>query len=130
MDHTESLAHLKRLLGLLPGVELAWGQDTNVMTRLGLAISNPLSLAILAHIAVAANVPLCVEVAWNCPGGHDDASCVRYDLRIPKKTDLTLMPPSNLQLVGGMLARKLKEQGLLTADEADQLQRDWNFEFE
>jgi hypothetical protein len=30
-------------------------------------------------------------------------------------------------LVGGMLARKLKDRGMLDADEADQLLRLWNF---
>ena len=129
MDADESLIHIKRLLRLLPGVELAWVQDSPTMTRIGLAIREQRSLAILAHVIVNANVPLNVEVAWDCPGGHDDPDCVRYDLRVPRETE-PFDPPSNLQLVGCMLARKLKVRGMLEPSEADQLLRAWNFAIE
>src|SRR5437868_3295572 len=118
MNPDDSLTHVKRLLELLPGVHLAWTQKTPTLLRLGLSIIDTRSLAILAHVVVAANVPMYVEVAWDCPGGHDDPDCVRYDLRVPVESG-AFDPPSNLQLVGGMLARKLKERGLLPQDEAD-----------
>jgi len=126
MNADDSLAHVKRLLGLLPGVKLAWVQKGPTLFRLGLAIDDASSLAILAHVGVAANVPLNVEVAWDCPGGHDDPYCVRYDWRVPIETS-SFDPPSNLQMIGGMLARKLKGRGLLSAEEADQLLRAWSF---
>lgn len=129
MNADDSLVHVKRLLGLLPGVTLAWTQKTPTVRRLGLAINDAYSLATLAHVVVAANVPMNIEVAWDCPGGHDDPNCVRYDLRIPIETG-PFDPPSNLQLVGGMLARKLKDRGLLNAEEADRLLRAWNFALE
>jgi hypothetical protein len=129
MDADSSLGHVKRLLVLLPGVEVAWVQKTSTFIRLGLAIRSPRSLAVLAHLTVAANVPLHVEVAWECPGGHDDPDCVRYDLRVPMETG-QFEPPSNLQLLGGMLARKLKDCGVLDASEADRLLRAWNFAVE
>ena len=129
MEANESLAHVKRLLGLLPGVDLAWVQKAPTLIRLGLTIRAPCSLAVLAHVAVAANVPLHVEVDWECPGGHDDPDCVRYDLRVPIET-VAFEPPSNLQLVGGMLARKLKNCGVVDAREADRLLRAWNFAVE
>lgn len=126
MDPDESLVHVKRLLGLLPGVEIAWVQKTDTRLRLGLAINDPRSLSVLAHIVVAANVSLNVEVDWHCPGGHDDPACVRYDWRIPIETE-TYEPPSNLQKIGGMLAATLKDRGVLPQAEADQLLRAWNF---
>jgi hypothetical protein len=126
MTPDESLTHVMRLLSLLRGAELAWAQKSPNFIRLGLMIREPRSLAILAHIAVAANIPLNVEVAWDCPGGHDDPACVRYDLRVPLE-DGPFEAPSNLQMVGGMLARKLKRDGILAANEADQLLRAWNF---
>jgi hypothetical protein len=129
MEADESLAHVKRLLGLLPGVDLAWVQKTPSLIRLGLTIRAPRSLAVLAHVAVAANVPLHVEVDWECRGEHDDPECVRYDLRVPIDT-VPFQPPSNLQLVGGMLARKLKDCGALDAKEADRLLRAWSFAVE
>jgi hypothetical protein len=91
-----------------------------------MAISDAHSLAILAHVAVAANVPMNVEVAWDCPGEHDDPDCVRYDWRVPiEATPIDL--PSNLQLIGGLLACKLKDHRLLATEEADELLRTWNF---
>jgi len=48
------------------------------------------------------------------------------DLRVPLEST-PCDPPSNLQLVGGMLARQLKERGLLGPGEADELLRAWHF---
>jgi hypothetical protein len=129
MNADDSLAHVKRLLGLLPGVKLTWAQKGPTLLRLGLAIDDARSLAILAHVVVAANVPMNVEVAWDCPGGHDDPGCVRYDWRVPIES-AAFDPPSNLQMIGGMLARKLEDRGLLPMEEADQLLRAWNFAVE
>jgi hypothetical protein len=129
MNADDTLKHVKRLLGLLPGVKMTWVQKGPTLLRLGLAIDDPRSLASLAHIVVAANVPMNVVVAWDCPGAHDDPHCVRYDWRIPIESS-AFDPPSNLQLIGGMLARKLRNRGLLSAEEADQLLRAWNFAVE
>jgi hypothetical protein len=129
MNGDESLEHVKRLLGLLPGVTLAWGQVTKATIRLGLVISDPRSVSLLAHVAVSANIPLHVDVAWGCPGGHDDPACVRYDLRVPVEQG-PFEPPSNLQLFNGLLARKLKDRGALPSQETDHLLRTWNFAVE
>jgi len=130
MNPDETLNHVKRLLQLLPGVRIAWVQKSTTCFRIGLAIGDAHSLAILAHIAVASNVPMGLEVAWDCPGvRHDDAECVRYDWRIPVETG-PFDPPSELQLVGGILARRLKDRGLLPKSEADQLLRAWSFAVE
>jgi hypothetical protein len=126
MSADETLTHVKRLLDLLPGVKLAWVQKSPALLRLGLSIDDVHSLAILAHIVVAANVPLNVEVAWDCPGKCDKPECVRYDWRIPIESG-PFDPPSNLQLIGGMIAQRLAENGRLPQDEADQLLRAWNF---
>jgi hypothetical protein len=107
-------------------VRVTWVRKTATKLRIGLAIEDPNSLAILAHIVVAANVPMGVEVAWACPGRHDDPHCVRYDLRLPVESG-PIQPPSELQLLGGMLARELKEGGQLPAEQADALLRSWNF---
>jgi hypothetical protein len=127
MNAEETLLHVKRLLGLLPGMKLAWVQKAPGVLRLGLCINDVHSLAILAHIVVAANVPMHVEVAWDCPGKCDKPDCVRYDVRIPTESG-PFEPPSSLQLVGGMVAGALKSEGLLPADEADQLLRAWNLD--
>src|SRR5437016_5017458 len=126
MDTDDTLSNVKHLLGMLPGVRLAWEQRRPTLIRLGLAIGDQRSLSLLAHVVVAANVPLSVEVAWDCPGGHDDPECVRYDLRVPIETG-PVDPPSSLQVVGGTLARKLKDRGVLGVHEAEQLLRAWNF---
>lgn len=122
-------AEVKRLLGLLPGVEVTWVQKTPTLVRLGLAIRDQRSLSLLAHVTVAANVPLHVETDWACPGVHDNPECVRYDLRVPVEA-APCEPPSTLQLVGGMLAQQLKQRGLLDSREADGLLRAWNFSVE
>src|SRR5215467_13038961 len=99
MNAGDSLAQVKRLLGLLPGVELAWVHPTPTTIRLGLIVRDERSLALLAHVVVAANVALTIEVAWDCPGGHEDPNCIRYDLRVPVESR-PVDPPSTLQLVG------------------------------
>ena len=130
MDAEKSVEHVQRLLALLPGVRLTWTQMPPNFIRLGLAITDARSLAMLAHIVVAANVSLGVEVDWHCPdGGHDDPDCVRYDLRVPLESG-PFDPPSNLQLVGGMLARKLRDRGLLAPSEANHLLQAWSFALE
>jgi len=126
MNADESLCHVKRLLGLLPGVTLAWERVTPTMIRLGLAISEPRSVSVLAHVAVSANIPLQVEVDWNCAGGHDDPACVRYDLRVPVEQG-PFDPPSDLQLFGALLARRLIDRRVLPAWEGEPLLRAWNF---
>ncbi len=125
----DDAAEVQRLLCLLPGVEPAWLQKTSAFVRLGLAVRVPQSLALLAHVAAAANVPLHVEIDWACPGDHADLECVRYDLRVPVESGPG-QPTSNLQFLGGMLAKQLKERGLLNASEADRLLRAWSFSVE
>jgi hypothetical protein len=125
VDDAESLEQVKRLLGLLPGVEVVWTQQSPSLVRLGLAVRSPRSLARLAHITYAANVLLVVEVDWGWRGKVDDPECVRYDLRIPPNPERT-EPPTTLQIVGIYLARDLKATQLLDAEEADRLQEAWN----
>jgi hypothetical protein len=52
-----------------------------------------------------------------------------YDWRVPIETS-PFNPPSNLQLIGGLLARKLRDRRVLSADEANQLLLAWNFDLE
>jgi hypothetical protein len=129
MSPDDTLTEVRSLLELLPGIRVTWVRKTATKLRIGLAIEDPDSLAILAHIVVAANVPMAVEVAWDCPGRYDDPHCVRYDLRIRVESP-PIEPPSELQLLGGMLARELKDGGQLPAEEADALLRSWNFAIE
>ncbi|MCY2963987.1 MAG: hypothetical protein NT069_10140 [Planctomycetota bacterium] len=127
MNADDSLVQLKRLLLLLPGVELAWLQSRRSVARIGLAVTDLHSLAILAHVSRDANVELCVEVDWSCTGKpDDDPNCVRYDLRLPIES-APYLPPSKVQMVGGFLAKKLRKRGLLPAGEADQLLLEWGF---
>jgi hypothetical protein len=81
----ESLATVQRLLGMLPEVGVAWVQHGSAVFRLGLEVHSPRSLALLAHVALAANVTLAVEVAWGWAGPADDPACLRYDLRVPSR---------------------------------------------
>lgn len=127
MNQEETLKHVKRLLGLLKGVAIDWEESSSKMLRLGLSINNQRSLAILAHIGVVTNIPLVVEVAWECNRwGHDSPDCVRYDLRIPIK-DTQSGLTTKLQEVGGYLAIKLKNDGVLDSSDAAELFNAWNF---
>jgi hypothetical protein len=125
MDTDASLLQVKRLLGLMPGVEVVWAQQAPSLIRLGLAVRSPTSLARLAHITFAANVLLVVEVDWGWEGDKDDPERVRYDLRVPRDQEST-DPPSTLEVVGIYLARYLMECGRLASDEAIGLLRAWN----
>ncbi len=125
MDADESLAQVKRLLGLMPSVEVVWTRKTPAHIRFGLKVRSPGSLARLAHITLSANVLLVVEVAWGWQGAEDDPACVRYDLRVPCDPE-PYDPPSSLEVVGIYLVRYLKKSGQLPRSEADGLLRTWN----
>lgn len=125
MDVDETIAHVKRLLELLSGIEVVWVQRPPSFVRFGLAVQSQASLAQLAHIAVAANVLLVVEVDWEWQAAEDDPECLRYDLRVSSDYELD-EPPTNLQVVGIYLVRCHKKSGRLAPNEADELLRAWN----
>lgn len=125
MDVDESIAQVKRLLCLLPGVEMAWEQKTPSHIRLGLVVRSPSSLALLANIAWAANVSLGVGVDWNWKGKTDDPECLRYCFRV-SRDDESEMPPTKLQKIGVFLVWHLKKEKLLAAKDANKLLKAWN----
>lgn len=81
------------LLEVLPGVQVVWydvaPEAPCGWLRIGLHVTEPASLSRIVHAACRANVPVGVEIDWDCEGGdhdrdhHEDADCLRYDLRIP-----------------------------------------------
>ena len=125
MDPEASLSQVKRLLELVPGVEMVWVRKAPSLIRLGLTVQSPSSIARLAHISLAANVLFAVEVDWGWCGDEDDPACVRYELRVPREAE-PQNPPSTLEIVGIYLARYLKGSGKLAPSEADTLLRGWN----
>jgi hypothetical protein len=77
---------VSRLFAILPGVRIAWVEPTAALgcVRFGLQVSDPKTLTQLVHLARFVNVPVSVEVDWNCNVfGHDDPACLRYDFRVP-----------------------------------------------
>jgi hypothetical protein len=123
MNREESLSHVERLLTTLPGVEIAWKHKERFLME----ISSQESLACLATISFAANVTLVVETDWRSfkAGSTWDPKSIRYEFQFPVESE-SINPPSRIQVVGILLARELKERGLLPADEADSLQKAWN----
>lgn len=116
----ETLKQITALLERFPGVRVAWTQKRPALVRIGLAISTPQSLALLAHVTCDSNFPLRVEVDWKWSGRRDDPDCVRYDLRVPLEN-------SNLPFLGGMIVRYLRERSLINVSEADTLLKTWNW---
>ena len=128
MNVDECLGQVKRLLELLPAVEVVRERKLPppLRVRLLLSVQSPRSLAALAHISRSANVQLSVEVDWGWQGAPDNPDLLWYEIYlslVPKTSE----EDSELQMFGGFLARYLKRSGLLEVDRANRLVHAWNF---
>lgn len=119
MTDAEIADELCDLLGLLPGVSIAWRRTGCPGFRIGLQIDDVRSLALLVHCNVHWNVRFGVEVAWHCSEPHDEPGCLRYDLRIPDRSS------DEIYVVGQVLIDRLESRGLLTPDDAERRKRRW-----
>ena len=119
MTDTEVIDELCALLCLLPGVSVAWKQTPPKFYRIGLRVGDYKSLALLAHWQC--NFVIAVETDWNCSASHDDAECLRYDLRIPDRS-------SGIEsyVFGQYLLGYLESQGLLTREAAERKRPAWS----
>ncbi len=83
-------ARVGKLFEMLPGVRVAWLEPNPSLgcVRFGLAVEDSRTLSRLVHLARLINVPVHVELDWNClSSSHDDPKCLRYDFRVPVRTD-------------------------------------------
>ena len=83
-------ARVGQLFGMLPGVRVAWLQPNASLgsVRFGLQITDLRTLNRLVHLACLINVPVSVEIDWECDSSrHDDPQCLRYDFRVPVGPD-------------------------------------------
>ncbi len=122
MEREETLARLAKLLGCLPGVQVAWASNKPEAMSIGLVIDSCESLALLAREGAFANTPpLRVWLAGTVADPRD----IRYILEVPEALGVghRLTP---LQILGVFLARDLKARGLMPTEEADEMQIAWN----
>lgn len=126
-----TLTQVKRLLNLMPEVEVTTVWRTPAGTSLGLSVRSFSSLARLAHVAAWANVRFQVGVDEyrEANGGlkNDDPAGIRFGIEIPGPRE----PEPNghsttLQILGSYLVDDLREQGLLEKEEADRLIGEFN----
>lgn len=123
----ESLAQVVRLLELLPAVavEASWRREGSVHIELSIASED--SLVRVIRNAEFTNIPVYVRLRSprGAKGKASEADEVRYGLELSETQDFDC-PPSQLEIFGIFLARHLKHRGLLSATEADGLQKAWN----
>lgn len=122
-----TLAQVKRLLNLMPGVEVIEIVGPPAYKTLSLAIRSPASLARLAHMTGWANVRFGVTVdeyrKANSGLSKSDPSGILYRVEIPGPRDpRPNAPATTLQILGINLVHDLQEQGILEEDEARRLQ--------
>lgn len=128
-EHT--LAEVKRLLNLMPGVEVVQILGPPAHKTLSLAISSPQSLARIAHSTAWANVRLGVGIDQYREANGElsayDPAGILYHVHIdgprepePNGTSTTL------QILGLYLAADLRELGILTEGDADRLRLMFN----
>lgn len=130
-DRERTLAEVKRLLGLMPGVEVVQIALTPIHTTLHLSVHSPISLARFAHIAGWANVGLRVGIdEYRQANGElttDDPRGIIYRIEVsgPRGPEPEVHA-SNLQILGIHLADDLRKQGILGEDEARRLVKAFN----
>jgi hypothetical protein len=130
MKSDNNPAVLSELLSLLPGVRVdSWFNPGRNRTPIKpfeyqLLISDSRALAILAHIADAANVLLKVVLASEIPGRFDDPNRLRYTLIVPQKRT-NGGDASELTFVSSLLVCRLQELAAIPATEADRLLKAW-----
>ena len=127
VDKSErTLTQVKRLLNLMPGVEVSQVWCRPGYTGLDLAVGSLPSLARLAHMACSANFRLQVGIdAYREANGglarHDPAGILyRIEIRGPREPEPGGFV-TTLQILGIELADDLREQGLLEEEEARRL---------
>jgi hypothetical protein len=118
----KTLTEVKRLLNLMPGVEVVIVRGSPSFVSLGLAIRSMPSFARLAHITAAANVRLSVEIDEYRRPGRDDPEGIVYVLQVPRHPEPGPgAPAATLQVLGLYVVDFLLELGFLHRDEADRL---------
>ncbi len=122
MECEETLVRLVRLLGCLPGVQVAWASNEPHQTSIGLLIDSQDSLALLVRAGADANTP---SLKVKLRGSEAGPGNLRYVLEVEESSGKghRLTP---LQVLGIFLARDLKAHGLIPAEESDELQRSWD----
>jgi hypothetical protein len=123
MKEDEALEDFARLLSLLPGVTIAWTQAWADYLRVGIKIEDRHSLGLLAQLNQHWNVQFGVETDWNCAGGHDEPSCLRYDLRIPTAEAGRRL--SKIASVATLLLDELELRQTLDPEEAERRRAVW-----
>jgi hypothetical protein len=116
-----TLAEVKRLLNLLPGIEVSVVRRWSKWATLGLTVRALESVARLAHLSAAANVRF--QVGPNdyrtVSVSRSDPTGVLYSLHFPAPWEPEPGgEPTALQILGICLVGDLREQGLIEEDEA------------
>lgn len=126
-----TLAEVKRLLNLMPGVEVVEIQCGRSGTTIGLSIGSPQSLARLAHLPHCVNFVMNVGVDFyrlqNERLSKSDPSGILYRFLIqgPREPEPN-GHSTQLQILGISLTHELRERGLLNEDESDRLLEEFN----
>jgi hypothetical protein len=127
LDEQTTLAEVKRLLELLPGVRVrrAWRTPEDIHIRLAIAQYD--SLARLACCTAGANVGIRLwsESPSEPESERSNPEHLRYELRIRNHPE-SPGPPTNLQVLGVFLVRELNRSGTLGRIEANRLLGAWN----
>jgi hypothetical protein len=117
-----TLTEVKRLLNLMPGVEVVFVRGSPSFVSVGLAIRSMPSLARLARITADADVRLSVEIDEYRRLGRDDPEGIVYVLQVPRQPESGPgESASTLQVLGLYVVDFLLEVGLLHRDDADRL---------
>lgn len=123
----------------MPGVTVHCAIETELVPAnaeepdiwIALDIQSQKSLAHLTYLITMSNLPSLQVHMQDFPEEVDDlhaindSGTVRYELRVPA-AQLRGDTPNYLQILGIFLARDLKSMKLITPEESDRIQSEWN----
>ena len=128
MNDQETLKIIEKLLTSLPGIDIFETMIHSQEIFIDFRVKSLCSLGRITWAADKSNIPVNVE-AFRFSGKYGEKfnpdENLQFIIRIPENKNIE-DPPTKLQEFGIFLVRDLKALGLIKAEEANNLQKEWN----
>lgn len=128
MNQSETLKNLKKLLEAFSDVKIVYEIKGTGKIFIDFRTSSKNTLARIACACEASNVLMTVGAPPGFPSGYGkpvDSKKLYYRICIPTDDDES-DPPTTMQILGINLARDLKALELISVEESNSLQKEWN----
>ena len=128
MNKSETIENVKKLVAAFPDVKIVHELNCKDKIYIDFRTSSKNTLARIAYACEASNVVMEVGAPPLFQYGYGksiDSHNLYYRICIPIDDD-ELDPPTTLQVLGIYMARDLKALKLISVEESNSLQKEWN----